>query len=231
MPEETNGPEGEEGQETQEPQEDVEGDGQQPKEQGAPVYTEEEFQQTLKDTMNRVVPDRVSRAQRSLLKDLGFEDAEAAKEAFTELKKLRLEQMSEQERRDAELRDAQERAERAESERDQARAEAQDRLLRAAFLAEAGRRGAKYPDDAFKLADLTNVSIADGVIEGVEEAVQALIDGGRLILTGRPQAPPLDGGAGSGDRPGAKVKLTPEELEMAQKLGVKPEDYAKHKPE
>ncbi len=151
----------------------------------------------------------------------------AAKEAFAELKKLRLEQMSEQERRDVELREAQERAERAETERDQARAEAQDRLLRAAFLAEAGRRGAKYPDDAFRLADLTNVSVTDGVIEGVEDAVQALIDGGRLVLTGKPQAPPLDGGAGSGDRPGQMVKLTPEQLDMAKKLGVKPEDYAK----
>lgn len=215
--EETNGTE------EQEPQGDVEGDGKQPK-SGEPKYSEEELQKAL----NRIVPERAEQARRSLLKDLGVENPDEIKQALADLKALKLEQMTEAERVQAELQDAKERAERAERERDQAQSEAQDRLLRAAFLAEAGRRGAKHPDDAFKLAELTNVTIDGGKIEGVADAVQALIDGGRLPLTGKQQAPPLDGGAGSGERPGSKVRLTPEQVDSAQKMGLSPEDYAKH---
>ena len=102
-------------------------------------------------------------------------------------------------------------------------------MLRAAFLAEAGRRGAKHPNDAFMLADLSSVTIDGEVIEGVEGAVQALIDSGRLPLVGKQQAPPLDGGAGSGSRPGVKVKLTPDEIQAAKNMGVSLEDYAKYK--
>jgi multidrug efflux pump subunit AcrA (membrane-fusion protein) len=215
--EETKGPE------EQEPQGDVEGDGEQPK-SGGPKYSEADLQATL----NRIVPERAEQARRSLLRDLGVESPEEIKQALADLKALKLEQMGEDERRQAELKDAKERAERAERERDQAKSDAQESLLQAAFLAEAGRRGAKHPEDAFKLAELTNVKIDGGKIEGVTEAVQALIDGGRLPLTGKQQAPPLDGGAGSGERPGSKVRLTPEQVDTAQKMGLSPEDYAKY---
>lgn len=214
----------EEGQETQdESQDNVEGDGKQPSSPGK-TYSEEELQAAL----NRIIPERAEQARRSLLKDLGVEDAEELRETITELKKLKLEKMTDDERREALLKDAEDRAERLQQERDQALAESQDRMLRAAFLAEAGRRGAKHPNDAFKLADLSSVKVDGEVIEGVDGAVQVLIDNGRLPLVGKQQAPPLDGGAGSGQRPGVKVKLNPEQLQAAKNMGVSPEEYAKY---
>lgn len=131
----------------------------------------------------------------------------------------------------SELQKAQEAAERAQQERDHALQEANDRLIRAAFMAEAGRIHAKHPEDAYLLADLSDVVITDGGnVTGVADAVEALVANGRLPTEGRPSAPKLDAGAGSGERTNERpVRLTDEELEVARKMGIRPEDYAKYK--
>lgn len=168
--------------------------------------------------LNAIVGDRVGRERQK------FADYDSLKAAKTELDALKAEQMSELEK-------AQARAAEAEAARDQALVEANDRLIRAAFVAEAAKAGAAHPEDAFALADLATISIADdGKVVGAGEAVKALVDNGRLVMAARPQAPNLDGGAGGGGRPGDTQALTPEQLEMARKLGVKPEDYIKYIP-
>ena len=130
----------------------------------------------------------------------------------------------------SELEKAVDRANKAEAKQEAALREANDRLIKAAFIARAGQLRAKHPEDAFMLADLSNVVIDDGgKVQGVEDAVQTLVDEGRLPIEGRPQAPSLDAGAGSGERTQEKTpKLTDEQLKMAKNLGVKPEDYAKY---
>lgn len=45
----------------------------------------------------------------------------------------------------------------------------------------------------------------------------------------RPTAPQTDAGAGAGGGGGRAVDLSPEEIETAKKMGIKPEDYAKYK--
>ena len=60
---------------------------------------------------------------------------------------------------------------------------------------------------------------------GVEEAVKALVDGGRLVMAKR-TAPALDGGAGSGDPPSGGTPLTLEEQQAAKKMHLTPEQYA-----
>jgi phage I-like protein len=60
--------------------------------------------------------------------------------------------------------------------------------------------------------------------------VKALVDAGRLPLSGKPKAPGLDGGAGGGQPPGGQpVELAAEELAIAQKLGLTVEQYQKAK--
>jgi hypothetical protein len=121
-----------------------------------------------------------------------------------------------------------------ERERDEALVKANDRLIRAAFVAEAAKVGVLHPDDLFALADRAGVSINEqGDVVGVTEAVQAVVTAGRIPLaTNRPASPKLDGGAGSGTRPAESVApLNEAELAMARQLGIPAEKYAARKAE
>lgn len=116
----------------------------------------------------------------------------------------------------------------AEQAKETALRSANDRLIRAAFIAEAAAAGVEFPADAFALADRTNVSVDDsGNVSGVTEAVKALVDAKRLPLRNRTVAG-LDSGAGNGQGQ-RQVTLTEQELAIARKMGIKPEDYAAQK--
>ena len=118
----------------------------------------------------------------------------------------------------------------AQKERDEALERSQKRLIRSAFIAEAAQAGVAHPEDAYRLADLGGVKIDDDDnVQGVAQAVKALIEGGRLVMSQR-QAPGLDGGAGSGGKPQPQpAALSDEERTMARKMGVTDEQYATSK--
>ena len=153
-----------------------------------------------------------------------YADYDTLKEAKSKLDEIEAKNLSELEK-------ANKRAEEAEAIKDRALAEANDRLIRAAFMAEAAKTGAMHPEDAFALADLAGVAITDdGTVTGVPDAVKALVDGGRLVMASKVPAPGLDGGAGSGKRAAEKPpSLTAEELEVARKMGLTAEQYAEGK--
>lgn len=176
--------------------------------------------------IDRIVKERLAR-QKSQFAD--YDDLKTKAAKFDELEQA---QKSELEKWQEQARKANEAKTKAEQERESALREANNRLIKAAFIAEAGKLGAIHPEDAYLLADLAAVSIADdGAVTGVAEAVKALLEAGRLVTTGRPQAPSLDAGAGD-NTPRWTDKgsqLTPEELHIARKTGVTPEQYLKAK--
>lgn len=154
--------------------------------------------------------------------------AKANKEAETRRKALKKLEDAEVERQKSEMSES----DRLKSELEVARQEAatanqraQDTLVRAAFAVEAAKAGATHPEDVYLLADKSDVEVGeDGVVVGVGEAVETLIKAGRVTISEQQRlAPGLDGGAGNGDRSKGGAKLTPDELEMARKMGVSPE--------
>lgn len=183
--------------------------GEQSDDQGR-VFTQEE--------LDRIVGDRLARERGK------YADYDDLKAAAAKLKEL-------EDANKTELEKAQEAREAAERAAQAALTAANERLMRAAFLAQAAQAGAAHPEDAYALADKAGVVVAeDGTVSGVDAAVAALVEAGRLVMSGRPAAPNLDGGAGGGDRPSEKAaKLTAEELEIAAKMGITPEEYAKYK--
>lgn len=206
-----NGP-GMDGSQTPQDPPNVQGDGGQPGsgDGGARAFSQAD--------VDRIIQDRLARERQK------YTDYEALKEQA---------QMwaEHEEAQKTELQKAQDRAATLEAERDQALAEANDRLIRAAFVAEAATQGAAHPEDAFALADLAGVEIGEGgQVTGVEEAVKVLVAAGRLPMSGRPRAPGLDGGAGGGEPPGGgEPELSDEEREIARKLGLTEEQYQKAK--
>ena len=120
-------------------------------------------------------------------------------------------------------------------ERDTALQVANDRLIRAAFLADAARLGVLYPGDVYALADLSGVTIDErGTVQGATEAVKAVVEAGRVPLQAqagakdapRTQPGKLDGGAGTGTkRNDATATLSDEELAIAQRLNISPDKY------
>ena len=117
----------------------------------------------------------------------------------------------------------------AETARQQALTTANDRLIKAAFVAEAAKHGVEYPEDAFLLADKSNVAVDEsGNVSGVAETVKTLVDGKRLPLRNRAIAS-LDAGAGSTSNGQRFTALNEAELAIARRLGIKPEDYAANK--
>lgn len=188
----------------------VTGGGEQPEGEETRIFTQAE--------LDRIIRDRLDRERQK------YDDYDDLKKAKDELDALKAEQMSELEK-------AQARAADLEAERDRAVMEANDRLIKAAFVAAAAQAGAAHPEDAFALADLGGVEIGeDGQVTGVEDAVKALVEAGRLPMSDKRRAPGLDGGAGGGQGPGKKApELSDEEREMARKMGLTEEQYQKAK--
>ena len=156
----------------------------------------------------------------------------ANNEAAQRRKKLDEYEKAEQTRKDAELSEMDKlnkRLAEAETARQQALTTANDRLIKAAFVAEAAKHGVEYPEDAFLLADKSNVAVDDsGNVSGVAETVKSLVDGKRLPLRSRAIAS-LDAGAGSTSNGQRSTALNEAELAIARRLGIKPDDYAANK--
>ena len=158
--------------------------------------------------------------------------AKANKEAGDRRKRLKELEEAEEERKKASMSASeklQAENEKLKKEAQEANENAKTTLIKAAFAVAAAQSGAVHPEDVFLLADKSGVEVADdGTVTGVAEAVEALVKAGRVpVSEERRVAPDLNGGAGSGDR--SKIKLTPDELEMARKMGVSPERAAAQK--
>lgn len=185
----------------------VTGDGQTPE----PVV-----RQFTQDELNAIVADRLQRERAK------FADYEQLQERAAQWEDYQRAQLSE-------LEAAQARAQELEAERDVALQRANDRLIMAALTAEAAKMGFADPADAFELGNLATITVSDdGQVEGVAEAVSALAKA-KPYLVGRRLAPGLDAGAGGGGPSPRGVQLTQEEIDIAKKLGLSPEQMARGK--
>lgn len=185
---------------------DAEGGGQQP---------EKTFTQT---EMDAIIRERLTRERQK------YSD-------YDDLKNKAGQWAEHEEAQKSELQKALDAKSAAEAAMSKALLEANNRMIKAALVAEAGKHGAQHPDDAYRLVDLSTVNITDdGAITGAEEAVKALIESGRLPIVRRPSAPTLDAGAGNGEKSGDEaIQLSQEEMMTAQKMGLTFEQYQKGK--
>lgn len=179
--------------------------------------------------VDRIVGDRLARErQKTAEKYADYGDLKTRAEKWAEHEDA---QKSELDKLTERLANLEKERDTSNAEAEKARQEAQAMLIKAALIAEAGKAGAVRPEDAYLLTDLSAITLDDnGTITGAEDAIKNLIESGRLPLVGKQKAPNLDAGAGGGEAAKDKpLKLSEEELAVAQKTGVSPEDYQKSK--
>lgn len=192
-----------------------------------PPVTGGEPQERLltQDEVNRIVGDRAKRAADAaisgLLSKLGLESTDALEQVITDHRERTEAEKSELQKAQDALAEAQRQATAAQAERDGA-------IVRNAVLVEAGKQGVPQErlEAALRLIDLNVLSIAEGEVEGVEEAVKSMLTANPFLLGDQPLAPPLDSGAGGGTRPGKGIRLTPLQEHLADISGMTREAYA-----
>ena len=159
------------------------------------------------DEVNSITRDRLKRQEKK------YAD-------YGDLKKAASEWASHQESQKTEREKLEETVSRLERERDEAQNATNEVILKSAFSTEASKLGAQFPEDAHRFLDLSEFKVEGGKVEGVEDAVKALVESGRLPIKSEKTKTP-DINAGTGGKAGAGETLTDEEKqELAAIYGV-----------
>ena len=174
--------------------------------------------------VDRIIAERLSRANTSAGKKALEEQAKAlGYESFEAMEAAAKAHRAAQEKEKSELQREQEAKQAAEAKAQQAEERAKKAFIKAAFVAHAASANLVDIEDAFLLADLSNVTVADdGKVEGVKEAVDALVKAKPyLVKAGGGIVPPGGGNpprGGAGD-PGAQDKARASQM-AAERLGI-----------
>lgn len=164
--------------------------------------------------VDRIVGERAQRAADAatskMLETLGVKDADELKTKLSKFAELEKNQLSEKERLEKELADEKTKREDAEKKRDEMKARANEKLIRAAFVAEAAKpdynfQEAAIPDlwallskeqrESLKLKDDDSVENLDAVLKELAEAKKHLLKPKTPATPGTPKP------AGSNQRP------------------------------
>lgn len=172
------------------------------------------------EELDRIIADRLARQQKK------FADYDDLKTKLSEYEQAEEERkkaaMSEQERIEAEKAEALEKAQKAEEKSADALKRANERLIRAEFrlLAKDAGIRADALDDAFKLADFTDVEVGeDGEVTGVDTVVNALKESKPFLVEVAVPKKPKNIGEGSNHDGGDddEIKVLEQQLDDAKK--------------
>ena len=159
------------------------------------------------DEVNSITRDRLKRQEKK------YAD-------YADLKKAASEWDAHQESQKTEHEKLEETVKRLELERDEAQRRTNDVILKSAFSTEAGKLGVQFPEDAHRFIDLSEFKVENGKVEGVEDAVKALVDSGRLpVKTTKTKTPDINAGTGGTSGPGETLS-DEEKEELAAIYGV-----------
>lgn len=137
------------------------------------MFTQDEVNKMLGD----VRQDARSKGERKALEEFfsiaGVQSGDELQGIIEEYKDIKLSAMTEQERLAAELEEARSKAAQAEALAGETKAEADKNLIKSAIVGAAAGRFADA-EAAYKLVDLDNITLNDGQVLGVEEALNVL---------------------------------------------------------
>jgi hypothetical protein len=155
--------------------------------------------------LDKILEDRLARQRAQ------FGDVDELKAKASRLDELEASQQSEAEKQRAAREKAEQKAADAEQRANQTLEAANDRLRRAAVVAEAAKQGAVDGEDVFRLLDASKLTIDDdGNVQGADVAVKGLLEAKpHLIGSASMRIAPAHFDGGTGGTPGAAPEGAP----------------------
>ena len=159
--------------------------GQEPDKNGK-IFTQEE--------LDEIIAKRIERERKK------FADYEDIKTKLTEyekkLEEQRLAELSEKDRAEELAKKAEEEKEKLAQQLAELQQQVQQEKIANEFIKQATAHNIAYIDDALKLADLSAVKVnEDGKVEGVEEAVKALVENKPFLVKQTKEPKQIGGGS------------------------------------
>lgn len=153
------------------------------------------------DELDKIVADRIAREKKKLEKYADYDELKTKLSTFEQAEQERKEsEMSELEKLQAKL------AEKETNEQTLAQQLAdyekavQAEKIKNAFTKVATSHQIAYLDDAFSLADLSAVTVEDGKVVGMEDAIKTLVDNKPFLIAKKQQKPIGESTNGSMER-------------------------------
>lgn len=174
--------------------------------------------------VDRIIAERLSRANNTAAKKALEDQAKAlGYESYAAMEAAAKAYQAAKDKEKSDLQREQEAKQAAEAKAAQAEERAKQAYIKASFVAHAATANLVDVEDAFRLADLSDVTVKDdGTVEGVKEVVEALVKAKPyLVKSGAGTVPPAGGNParGGGGDEGVQVKAKASQM-AAQRLGI-----------
>lgn len=154
------------------------------------AQTEETPKVFSQEELDKIVADRVARANKKLDKFADYDDLKTKASEYEQLlEEKRLAELSEKERLEEIAKKHEEEKQTLSQELENMRESIKAEKIRSEFTKVATSNQIAYLDDAFNLADLSAVTVEDGKVVGMEEAIKALVDNKPFLLAKKQPKP------------------------------------------
>lgn len=168
------------------------------------------------DELDKIVADRIAREKKKLDKFADYDDVKTKASEYEKLlEEKRLAELSEKERLEEIAKKHEEEKASYAQELETLRESIKAEKIRNAFNQIATGSQIEYLDDAFHLADLSAVTVEEGKVVGMEEAIKALVDN-KPFLVAKKQPKSIGEPTNSGNT-NEEVKTLEAQLEDAKK--------------
>lgn len=142
------------------------------------------------DELDKIVADRIAREKKKLDKFADYDDVKTKASEYEKLlEEKRMSELSEKERLEEIARKHEEEKLSLSQELESMRESVEAEKIRNAFNQVATSQNVNHLDDAFVLADLSAVTVEDGKVVGMEDAIKALVDNKPFLLAKKQPKP------------------------------------------
>lgn len=142
------------------------------------------------EELDKIIADRIARERKKLEKYADYDDIRNKLSQFEkEAEERRLAEMTEKERAEELAKKHAEEKDQLARQLEELQNEIRQKAIHNEFIKLAHQHKIAYIDDAYRLADWSNVGVEGDQVKGVEDVVKALVESKPFLLAQEPQEP------------------------------------------